>query len=141
MHTIYDRIKKMRERRGLTQAELATAVGYTSRSSINKIEAGLIDIPQSKIEIFAKVLEVSPAYLMGWEENEESFNGHYLNPDAAAYAEECRTNPNIRVLFSTVKDISKESMEDAIKYIEFLKSKEKPQSQEDFVDEFSEDGC
>ena len=50
---------------GITQAELAQKVGYTSHSSIAKVESGTIDLPQSKIEAIAKALQTSPAYLLG----------------------------------------------------------------------------
>ena len=66
---MYKRIKKRREELGLTQEELGIKLGYTSRSSIAKIEAGKIDIPQSKIVAFAKALKTTPSYLMGWEED------------------------------------------------------------------------
>ena len=66
---MYKRIKKRREELGLTQEELGVKLGYTSRSSIAKIEAGKIDIPQSKIVAFAKALKTTPSYLMGWEED------------------------------------------------------------------------
>ena len=51
-----DIIKKRREELGLSQEELAAKLGYKSRSSINKIELGLSDIPFSKITLFAKAL-------------------------------------------------------------------------------------
>lgn len=63
------RIRLLREKNNLTQDELAIKSGYTSRSSINKIESGLVDIPQTKIYAIASALNVSPAYLMGWEDN------------------------------------------------------------------------
>lgn len=61
-----DIIKKRREELGLSQEELAAKLGYKSRSSINKIELGLSDIPFSKIPLFAKALELEPEILMGW---------------------------------------------------------------------------
>lgn len=61
------RVKELRQKLNLTQEELARKAGYTSRSSINKIEKGLVDIPQSKIADLAAALETTPAYLMGWE--------------------------------------------------------------------------
>ena len=64
---IGDMLKQQRLNLGLSQDELAKKMGYKSRSSINKIELGLTDIPQSKIVLFAKVLQTTPAYLMGWE--------------------------------------------------------------------------
>ena len=68
---IGDRIKKRREELGLSQEELAKKVGYKSRSSVNKIEIDGRGLPQNKIVIFAKALETTPAYLMGWENEEE----------------------------------------------------------------------
>ena len=69
LKTVGLRISELRKSRGLTQDALAQIVGYTSRSTINKIEKGLVDIPQSKITDIAEALHTTPAYLMGWEEN------------------------------------------------------------------------
>lgn len=65
---IGDRIKTRREALGMSQEELAKKVGYKSRSSVNKIEIDGRGLPQNKIVLFAKALETTPAYLMGWEE-------------------------------------------------------------------------
>lgn len=61
---IGNRIKNKRIELNMTQEELALKSGYTSRSSVNKIELGLVDIPQSKIASIASALGVSPAYLL-----------------------------------------------------------------------------
>lgn len=68
------RIKHRRLELDMTQDELARRVGYTSRSSINKIELGLVDLPQSKISAIASALGVSPAYLVGWENTNSGVN-------------------------------------------------------------------
>ncbi len=68
MSTIGRNIQERRKALGLTQEELADKMGYKSKSSINKIELGINDIPQSKIVLFAEALQTSPAYLMGWNE-------------------------------------------------------------------------
>ncbi len=65
---LYKRIKELREDRHMSQEELALKTGYTSRTSIAKIEAGKIDLPQSKIVLFAKALGTTVSYLMGWED-------------------------------------------------------------------------
>ena len=49
----------------MSQDALAEKVGYKDRSSIAKVEAGLVDLSQSKIAAFAKALGVSPAILIG----------------------------------------------------------------------------
>ena len=71
MSTVGNNIMAMRKRLGITQEELAKKMGYKSKSTINKIEMGINDIPQSKIAKFAEVLGTTPAFLMGWEEQEE----------------------------------------------------------------------
>ena len=68
MSTVGDNISWMRRQLGWTQEELALKMGYKSKSTINKIELGINDIPQSKIARFAEVLGTTPARLMGWEE-------------------------------------------------------------------------
>lgn len=70
MSTVGDNILRRRRELGLTQEELAKRMGYKSKSTINKIEMGINDIPQSKIAKFATVLFTTPAYLMGWEDDE-----------------------------------------------------------------------
>ncbi len=67
MSVLAQRIRQRRESLGLSQEELAARLGYRSKSSINKIEKGVNDIPQSKIAAFAAALETTAAYLLGLE--------------------------------------------------------------------------
>lgn len=66
------KIKQRREELGMSQEELAKKLNYKSRSTINKIELGKNDITQHKIVAFAKALQTTPAYLMGWVDDEET---------------------------------------------------------------------
>ena len=63
-----ERIKIRREQLNMTQSELAKKVGYTSRSSVAKVEANANGMVQSKLTAFAEALQTTPAYLLGWEE-------------------------------------------------------------------------
>lgn len=65
---LYENIKRLRDERGMSQDKLAELTGYTSRSSIAKIEKGLVDLSISKIIVFAKALGVTPNQLIGFEE-------------------------------------------------------------------------
>lgn len=56
-------LQRLRTAKGMSQDELAKALGYTNRSSINKIEVGKSDMPRMKIEQAAHVLGVSPLEL------------------------------------------------------------------------------
>ena len=72
MSKIGENIRRKREELGLSQDELATRVGYRHRTSINKIELGINDLPQNKIVKFAEALQTTPAVLMGWVDEETS---------------------------------------------------------------------
>ena len=66
--TLYDRIRQLRIQAGMSQDDLARAMGYKDRSMITKIESGKVDISQKKIIAFARVLNTTPGFLMGWTE-------------------------------------------------------------------------
>lgn len=55
----------------MTQSDLAKKLGYTDRASVSRVEAGQIDLPQSRITKFAEALRVSPSYIMGWEDEDK----------------------------------------------------------------------
>lgn len=65
---LYKRIRSRREELGMSQSELAHRLGYKDRSTIAKIEAGINDITQTKIEAFAKALNTTASELMGWDD-------------------------------------------------------------------------
>lgn len=61
------RIKASREAKNLTQEELGALCG-TTKQTIFKYENNIVtNIPTDRLEKIAEVLEVTPAYLMGWE--------------------------------------------------------------------------
>ena len=55
----------------MSQQELAEKAGYTDRSSIAKVEAGKVDLTQSKVKAFANALNTTPGELMGDVESEK----------------------------------------------------------------------
>lgn len=67
---IGERIKKRREELNMSQAELARQVGYSTRSTITRIERDGNGISQDKIVAIAKALKTTPSYLMGWEDED-----------------------------------------------------------------------
>lgn len=63
------RIKKRRLEKGLSQDEVAEKIN-TTKQTIYKYETGIItNIPASKIESLANILDTTPAYLMGWTDS------------------------------------------------------------------------
>lgn len=66
-----DKVRTRRSELGWSQEELASRMGYKSRTSINKIENGR-PVTQKIIARLSQVLDVPLSYLMGWEEKIES---------------------------------------------------------------------
>ena len=50
MSELSTRVRLRREELGLSQEQLAQRMGYRSKSSITKLEKGVNDIPQAKLE-------------------------------------------------------------------------------------------
>ena len=66
--TVGDRIRQVRQEQDVTQQELADYIGI-SKQAVYKYENNIVtNIPTDKVDAIAKRLKVSPAYLMGWEE-------------------------------------------------------------------------
>ena len=65
------RVRYYREKAGYTQKELADKLGYTSHTSIYKIECGDNSIPISKLPDFCIALNCQPYDLLGLNEKEK----------------------------------------------------------------------
>lgn len=64
--TVADRIKMRREALGMSQDELAQKLGLKGRSSVCKAEKSGDTMTSKTIMIYAKALDCTPAFLMGW---------------------------------------------------------------------------
>ncbi len=103
------RVAKRRKELQMTQQELAEKLGYKSKTTINKIELGINDLRQRKIVEFARVLDCSPAYLMGWTENTE----HESIPTTA------EPSPTELRLLDSFRKLDEDGQLDVIEYVEF----------------------
>lgn len=64
---VQDRIKAFRIAKGFTQDDVARKIG-TTKQTIYKYESGIVtNIPLENIEAMAKMFEVEPWEIMGWE--------------------------------------------------------------------------
>lgn len=95
-----------------------------SKSAISMWEKDLRSPSADLIERFAEIYGVSTDYIITGRESNAP-KGYYHDQEAAEYAEYLRTRPHAKILFSASKDMTKEDMEEAVRYIEYLKSKHK----------------
>lgn len=103
--TIGERIKAVREARGLTQIELCRKIGI-NKQLLYKYENSIItNIPSNRVLALSKALDTTPAYLMGWDEKEPS--------------EEDSTE---KLLYNIMKDMSDDELTQLLLYARYLKS-------------------
>lgn len=114
--TIGQRIKARRMELKLTQRELAARLGYTDHTTLTRIEADKVDLPQSRIEKIAEVLGISVGYLMGWEENAE---------DLGALAGRVLKDPFLLNLVQNCAALDPEDRETLTAFVEQLVAKKK----------------
>ena len=127
---IHERIKRLRKQNKLSVDEIVKKLNI-SRATYYRYESNEIEkLPLTILDPLAKILNTTPAYLMGWQEPHQEnkstqTEGYYVDPETAEYAEMLRTRPEMRMLFSASRGISKEEMQEAVNYIEFIKSRNK----------------
>jgi transcriptional regulator with XRE-family HTH domain len=108
---IGDRIRERRIELNMTQEELAKKLGYKSRASINKIELGQTDITQSRIVEFARALDTTPAYLMGWEKPVPAASPiDTYDEEILADLQRLHDDPDLRMLLSATRKLSREDI-------------------------------
>ena len=122
---IGEKIKARRIELGWSQQKLADMMGYTSKSTITKIEKGISDVGQKHIMQFADVLGVSIAYLMGWEEN-DSNNSEAIKKDKLSgldrnfYDYYIKLDPDSKSLVDSLVVLLQEEQPDSDRVLEMI---------------------
>lgn len=106
---IGDRIKSRRNELNMTLEEVGNKVGVT-RATIQRYENGTIsNIPSDKIELISKALDITPAYIMGWDEPQTIEEAPKLTEEEKILIKNYK-NSNTRgkkIILDTSKNISK----------------------------------
>lgn len=88
---VIKRIVKRREELGFSYQDLANRTGI-NKSTLMRYEKGIIkNLSLDKLELIAKALNVSPAYLMGWEAKDEKKVNNF--DTIAAHLEDKKLTP------------------------------------------------
>lgn len=102
-----DKIKQRRFELGLTLDEVARMVNV-SGATISRWESGDIEnMRRDKIALLAKALQVSPSFIMEWDEDDLSKDINISNPD-------------IRMIARAGKKMTPEQAEVLRKYAQFM---------------------
>lgn len=120
--TTGQRIRDRRKALGLSADDLAKALGV-SRSTVFRYENGHIEkVPSEVLGILSKVLQTTPAYLIGLTEEPESEWVDSLYDTCAKQAEESHkiihsmkrpepSNPKLAVLFSRSRKLTNSQLD------------------------------
>ena len=111
-----ERLKELRKRRGLSQVVLAERLGL-SKSTIGAYETGDITPSLDALNLLADFFNVDINYLLGKEDG----STYYLDPEAAEIANEIYNRKDLRMLFDTTRNISKEDLQFIVRMVEGLK--------------------
>lgn len=105
-----NKVRQRREELGISQEDLALRMGYSSRTSINKIENGR-PCSQKIIARLADALGVSIPYLMGWEEVEKK------NDAIADIILEMRTDDEFMSIVETIYKMDKDKRSSLLAFL------------------------
>lgn len=120
MDTIINRIKNRRNELMMSYQDLANKTGL-SKSTLQRYETGSIkNMPLDKLGTLAKALNISPAYLMGWDESKEKTNSN----------NELNLSKAETTLLDNYNKLDKEDKTKVIDYTELLGNQDKYKEEE-----------
>lgn len=105
MSDMSEKIYTLRKEQNKTLEDIAKMVGV-GKSTVRKWETGMIaNMRRDKIAKLAKALNTTPAYLMGWVENEET---EKKNDTIADIILKLRTDSELLDMVQTISELSAE---------------------------------
>lgn len=118
--TVGERIKELRIKLGMSQVSFADKINV-SKQTLYKYENNIItNIPSDKIEAAAKLGNVSPAYLMGWDELLEK-----QKANRKAFAQQWNIQFFDKKLLTSFSQLTDENKKKCISYAENLLTTQK----------------
>ena len=121
-------LKNARAKANKTLEQVAKDCGV-SKATVQRWESGEIkNVRRDKISKLSASLNVSPAYLMGWEDEDESPLGNYdenikylkenKQEELIELYEDILANDRLSILFDKAKKLSPEDLEQVLKIID-----------------------
>lgn len=117
-----DRLKTLREQKGLTRKEVSEAVGLES-STYGKYEKGQRQPSYQILLALAEFYNVSVDYLTGHSPSSKAVSQEHLTNVNNRIKEEL--GENIKVMFHDINSFDDDEMEELKNFIDFIKSKKK----------------
>lgn len=113
------RLVGVMQENNINQVELSKILGV-SESTVGKWILCKAIPRMGVIQKLSDYFHVGKSYFL----EEDANTGYYTDPTVNEYAEQLRTNPNMRLLFDATKDMSKEDIDYVVDLVNRLKGKE-----------------
>ena len=117
MSAFSETLSRLRRERGLTQAELGARLGI-SKSAVSMYECGNREPELDLLRAMADVFVVSESVLLGRPESELVND----DPELTEYLQQLRDRPELRMLFSLTKNVTKQDVDAAVRILEALRA-------------------
>lgn len=115
-----ERLRKLRESRGLTPGRMADILGI-SRPAYLKYESGGTRTPR-KLQELAKFFNVTTDYLLGQNSDPVADpKGYYNDPSVGERVAALQENPKLRILMDASRDLTNEDIDYVVKTVQMLR--------------------
>lgn len=119
---IANRLKELRNKNHLTLQEVADIMKVVGKVTIQRYENGdITNIPVDNIESLAKIYNVTPAYIMGWETERKEKLGDNINNKRKLYSDE----DNYREIIKKLNNFSNDELSKIRRIIEVIFEEDK----------------
>jgi transcriptional regulator with XRE-family HTH domain len=118
-----ERIKELREERGMTQKELAEALGI-DRTAIAKYESGASGAKSEMLEKLATFFGVSTDYLLGRTNRKapvHELSDGYEDAELREYLQQIKDDPSTRMMFDLARGATLEEIKATVAFLKALR--------------------
>ena len=122
-----ERLKQLRDNISMSQTEAADRIGV-SKQTLYKYEKDLItNIPSDIVEKISSLYNTTPAYIMGWEDENgnRTFHGQLIDIYVDANAQKEREERALTIL-SQIEALDPEEQAELFSFLRFLQTKSDP---------------
>lgn len=109
MSEISDRLQRLVEESGLSYSEIEKLTGIPKSALHNYLHGKTGKIPIDRLKALAKVLGVTPEYILGWIKDDD---------EVTAIRKQLREKPEMRTLLNASSKCTKEEIEALTEMIE-----------------------
>lgn len=117
-------LKKARKAKGLTQDDVAQALG-AKNTTISNWENGVSRPDVDTLVLLCRLYEISPNDILEYYNDDlsDAEQRYYLDPDAAEIAQEVQKRPELKILFDATRKVSADDLKFVVDMIDRMQGK------------------